>query len=31
MYVYIYTYIYIYVNIMRGKKDATTFLDRPVS
>ena len=24
-------YIYIYINIMRGKKDATTFPDKPVS
>ena len=23
--------IYIYINIMRGKKDATTFPDKPVS
>ena len=28
---YIYVYIYIYVNIMRGKKDVTTFPDKPVS
>ena len=24
-------YIYIYINIMRGKKDVTTFPDKPVS
>ena len=29
-YIYIYIYIYI-INIMRGKKDATTFPDKPVS
>ena len=28
---YIYIYIYIYINIMRGKKDGTTFPDKPVS
>ena len=27
----IYIYIYICINIMRGKKDATTFPDKPVS
>ena len=27
----IYIYIYIYIYIMRGKKDATTFPDKPVS
>ena len=27
----LYIYIYIYKNIMRGKKDATTFPDQPVS
>ena len=26
-----YIYIYIYINIMRGKNDATTFPDKPVS
>ena len=26
-----YIYIYIYINIMRGKKDGTTFPDKPVS
>ena len=26
-----YIYIYIYINILRGKKDATTFPDKPVS
>ena len=31
IYIYIYTHIYIYINIMRGKKDATTFPDKPVS
>ena len=31
VYVYIYIYIYMYINIMRGKKDATTFPDKPVS
>ena len=25
-----YIYIYIYINIMRGKKDGTTFPDKPV-
>ena len=29
--IYIYIYIYICINIMRGKKDATTFPDKPVS
>ena len=28
---YVYIYIYIYINIMRGKKDVTTFPDKPVS
>ena len=27
----IYIYIYIYINIVRGKKDVTTFPDKPVS
>ena len=27
----IYIYIYIYINIMRGKNDATTYPDKPVS
>ena len=31
VYLCIYIYIYIYVDIMRGKKDATTFPDKPVS
>ena len=31
MYVYIHIYIYIYIYIMRGKKDATTFPNKPVS
>ena len=31
MYMNIYIYIYIYINIMRGKKDVTTFPDKPVS
>ena len=26
-----YIYVCIYINIMRGKKDATTFPDKPVS
>ena len=30
MYIYIYIYMYMYINIMRGKKDATTFPDKPV-
>ena len=29
--IYIYIYIYIYINILRGKKDVTTFPDKPVS
>ena len=29
--IYIYIYIYIYINIMRGKNDATTYPDKPVS
>ena len=28
---HVYIYIYIYINIMRGKKDVTTFPDKPVS
>ena len=38
IYIYIYIYIYFFfiyiykqINIMRGKKDATTFPDKPVS
>ena len=31
LYIHIYIYIYIYINIMRGKKDVTTFPDKPVS
>ena len=32
IYIYIHIYIYIYIiNIMRGKKDATTFPEKPVS
>ena len=33
IYIYIFFFIYIYkqINIMRGKKDATTFPDKPVS
>ena len=31
VYLCIYIYIYIYIYIMRGKKDATTFPDKPVS
>ena len=27
----VYIYIYIYIYIMRGKKDGTTFPDKPVS
>ena len=30
-YLNIYIYIYIYINIMRGKKDVTTFPNKPVS
>ena len=31
IYIHTYIYIYIYINIMRGKKDVTTFPDKPVS
>ena len=33
IYIYFFFFIYIYkqINIMRGKKDATTFPDKPVS
>ena len=30
IYIYRYIYLYIYINIMRGKKDVTTFPDKPV-
>ena len=31
MHIYIRIYIYMYINIMRGKNDATTYPDKPVS
>ena len=31
IHIYTYIHIYIYIYIMRGKKDATTFPDKPVS